>query len=215
MSNKLTVILIGALALILVVGTGYLLLRPTETVGATALERDRGGEDGLGGEGRFASRGSGREAGEYGADCCDDGDCFASQGVGRAGARGDGAFEGGPGFSGQGGGRYGAEGGPDGTYGEPLADHEEADWETVMGEVIEIDSEMLIRTDDGEEILVGLGQSIYRESLGFEIEVVGFYEDGEFKAGTVNNLTTGETLELRDATGRPFWAGRGNGQNRR
>ena len=45
--------------------------------------------------------------------------------------------------------------------------------------------------------------------------MTGFYEDGEFKAGTVENLTTGETIILRDETGRPMWAGAGTAQESR
>jgi len=79
---------------------------------------------------------------------------------------------------------------------------------------------VVVRTDDGRELLVGLGQSSYREAQGFALEVgdrvtvEGFYEDGEFKAGTLQNLATGEALVLRDTTGRPMWAGAGRGQNR-
>jgi len=38
-------------------------------------------------------------------------------------------------------------------------------------------------------------------------------EDGEFKAGQVENLGTGESIVLRDTSGRPMWAGRGNRKN--
>jgi len=62
-----------------------------------------------------------------------------------------------------------------------------------------------------------MGQSAYwssfRLSVGDEIVVRGFHEDGEFKAGTVENVTTGETITLRDASGRPMWAGGGQLQN--
>jgi hypothetical protein len=102
---------------------------------------------------------------------------------------------------------------------ERAVDH--SDWQTITGEVTVADSvadsELTVATDEGE-ILVGLGQAWYREDAGFivevgdEVRVHGFYEDGEFKAGTVENLSTGQEIQLRDATGRPAWAGRGNGQ---
>ncbi|MCD6344029.1 MAG: hypothetical protein J7M17_00285, partial [Anaerolineae bacterium] len=67
------------------------------------------------------------------------------------------------------------------------------------------------------DVLVGMGQSAYREDfaleVGDEVTVLGFHEDGEFKAGTVENLTTDETITLRDETGRPLWAGRGRLKN--
>jgi hypothetical protein len=84
--------------------------------------------------------------------------------------------------------------------------------------VVESGSELLVDTADGE-ILVGLGQEFYREEEGFSVEVgdtvsvEGFYEDGEFKAGTVENVTRDAVIVLRDATGRPMWSGRGNRQN--
>lgn len=91
--------------------------------------------------------------------------------------------------------------------------------ETVRGEVISSASEIVVRTADGEEILVGLGQAWYREQAGFtvavgdEVVIVGFYEEGEFKAVSAENVTTGERLALRDTSGRPAWAGEGNRRN--
>ena len=92
------------------------------------------------------------------------------------------------------------------------------EWETVRGIVTLTDHEVTIQTTDGE-VIVGLGQAQYREEAGFtidtgdEIVVNGFDEDGEFKACTVDNLTTGTSIVLRDEDGRPLWAGRGNLRN--
>ena len=89
-----------------------------------------------------------------------------------------------------------------------------ADWEIVQGIVTAVDHELIVQTDT-DEVLVGLGQAAYREASSFELEVGdevlinGFDEDGEFKAGTIENLTTGQTITLRDESGRPMWAGRG------
>jgi len=91
-------------------------------------------------------------------------------------------------------------------------------WETLEGTVIVSDSELTVKNDQGD-ILVGLGQQWYREQAGFVVEVGdqvrirGYYEDGEFKAGTVENLSLGTSITLRDETGRPMWSGRGNRQN--
>ena len=91
--------------------------------------------------------------------------------------------------------------------------------ENVRVVVIVSYSEILVRISDGSEVLVGLGQAWYREQAGFtiavgdEVSVVGFHEDGEFKAVTVENVTTGTAITLRDATGRPAWAGQGNRRN--
>jgi len=108
---------------------------------------------------------------------------------------------------------------------EPLAatageEHAE-DWETLAGVALSLDGDLLLRTSSGDEVLVGLGPLTYQAradfalTVGDELSVLGFHEDGEFKAGTVENLTTGQTLLLRDATGRPMWAGNGQRKNQR
>jgi hypothetical protein len=47
-----------------------------------------------------------------------------------------------------------------------------------------------------------------------QVSLQGFYEDGEFKAGRIDNLTNGQSVDLREDSGRPMWAGRGRGRNR-
>jgi len=99
---------------------------------------------------------------------------------------------------------------------EPEA--EIADWQTLEGTVVEME-ELVIETADGQTVQVGLGPSHYRESQGFvlqvgdSVKISGYFEDGEFKAGQVEKLDTGESIVLRDASGRPMWAGRGNRKN--
>jgi hypothetical protein len=91
--------------------------------------------------------------------------------------------------------------------------------ETIEGIVVET-TELVLETDSGETVQVGLGPSHYRDSQGFVLsigdkaQVSGYWEDGEFKAAQVTNLDTGESIILRDASGRPMWAGQGRGQNR-
>ena len=91
--------------------------------------------------------------------------------------------------------------------------------ETVEGVVVETD-ELRVQTADGKIVQVGLGPSSYRDSQGFvlkvgeHVSVSGYWEDDEFKATVLENQTTGESIVLRDPTGRPMWAGQGRGQNR-
>jgi hypothetical protein len=103
---------------------------------------------------------------------------------------------------------------------QPQAEVEE--WVTVRGTVTAVEMNALnIVTSDGEAMLVQLGPEHYWAAQGVvfeagdEVEITGFYEDGtSFNAGQVILLATEETLTLRDATGRPLWAGgpgRGNG----
>ena len=87
------------------------------------------------------------------------------------------------------------------------------------GAVVALD-DLVIETASGKRVQVGLGPSTYREAQGFDLQigqdvrVAGYWEDGEFRATQVENLTTGNGIVLRDATGRPMWAGQGRGKNR-
>jgi|GEM_PF-2805099 len=94
-----------------------------------------------------------------------------------------------------------------------------ANWETIQGVVIATEPELLLRTDAGE-VHIGMGPSFYwQDEAGFSAEVgdtisvFGYYEDDEFKAGEVHNLTTNAQVMLREMSGRPAWSGRGGGQN--
>ncbi len=90
-----------------------------------------------------------------------------------------------------------------------------ADWEMLEGVVVETTDELVIKTDSDRTVQVGLGPSEYRESqefalqVGERVRVAGYLEDGEFKAGQVQNLDTGVSIVLRDESGRPMWAGQG------
>ena len=87
------------------------------------------------------------------------------------------------------------------------------------GTVVALD-DLVIETASGETVQIGLGPSTYRESLDFvlqtqqEVRVSGYWEDDEFKAMQLENLTTSTSIVLRDATGRPMWAGQGRRKNR-
>jgi len=89
---------------------------------------------------------------------------------------------------------------------------------TVHGIAIDVDNDLTLRTESGD-LLVGLGPAHYREQAGFaigvgdELEISGFNEDEEFKAVSVQNLTNGMSIILRDGDGHPMWAGQGNLRN--
>ncbi len=210
MSTKLGAALVILLAVALVVGTGYLLVRPAaaETLGALGQRGDGSGlqQGGPWTEGRGAA-GYGNRAAEN----CVNG-CTGSGATGPRGMQGGGfnqeRTEQGLRSNGQ------QAQGMRGPF-NPVGTTDHADeWQTLEGKVTGVDTDMTMKTADGT-VVVGLGQSWYREQAGFtlkmedEVVVTGFYEDGEFKAGTIENQTTGETLVLRDETGRPMWAGQG------
>lgn len=104
-----------------------------------------------------------------------------------------------------------------GSNTEPQAEH--TDWQTVEGVVIET-AELVIETGSNETVQIGLGPSAYRDAQGFvlavgdQVRVSGYWEEDEFKAAQVENLDSGDSIVLRDASGRPMWAGQGRGQNR-
>jgi hypothetical protein len=171
-------------------------------------------------EGTSTGQSNGRwgQAGGRNALVPDEGTALGAQGQGRgyggqaAGASSDRAAaeqpQGGHGQRGQG---QGGSASGIGT-GEPQAEVQE--WVTVEGTVIET-AELVIETAQGEMVQVGLGPSHYREGQGFalsegdQVRVSGYWEDGEFKAGEVENLDSGAKITLRDAYGRPMWSGQG------
>ncbi|MFN2303797.1 MAG: hypothetical protein ACK2TV_08710 [Anaerolineales bacterium] len=48
-------------------------------------------------------------------------------------------------------------------------------------------------------------------SVGDELSLSGFYEGDDFEIGSVTNLSTELSLDVREASGRPLWAGGGRG----
>jgi hypothetical protein len=122
------------------------------------------------------------------------------------------------GSQGQGGGygrSAGAAVGTGSTYEVPSEE-----WTVYEGTIMQAPGagvDLVIATDDGEEIAVGTGPS-YMESQGFalqageRVQVQGYWEDGsEFKAAQITRLRDGATIALRDQLGRPAWAGNGRG----
>lgn len=95
-----------------------------------------------------------------------------------------------------------------------------AELTTFRGVVTAVEGELMIETDSGQTVVVGMGPTSYRESLDFQpqvgdsVTVTGFDEDGQFKATEIVDHTTGQTVALRDEEGRPAWAGRGRGRGR-
>lgn len=96
---------------------------------------------------------------------------------------------------------------------------ENIEWQTIEGVVVETE-EVVIATALNETVQVGMGPSHYRDAQGFvlavgnRVQVSGYWESGEFKAAEVENLDTGDRITLRNASGRPMWAGQGRGQGR-
>jgi len=93
-------------------------------------------------------------------------------------------------------------------------------WTTVQGAVMSVDQiAMTVQTAKGEQIVIqnrpwtfALEQK-FAAKVGDTISMSGFYQNGQFEIGQMQNVTTGATVQVRDQSGRPNWAGRGNGYN--
>lgn len=98
--------------------------------------------------------------------------------------------------------------------GEALAYAQE--WLTLEGSVITMDSdELIVSLIDGSELLLdGRAWSFAQESgfttsIGNSLQLNGFYDGDDFEVGSINDLSSGESILLRDESGRPLWAGNG------
>ncbi len=194
---------IGALLIALIGGTAYVLINPQDTEAGWA-----------GGQNRQAAsqpasevNGTGYSGGDRGATeppaRNERSEALAGNAYGEGLGQGKGPAQGANGVPGA--------GALEGAIGAGA-------WEQIQGIVTEMDHDLMIKTTDGTEILVGLGPETYREqesfilTVGDEVIINGYEEDGEFKASVVENLTSGERIILRDEAGRPMWGGwRGRG----
>jgi hypothetical protein len=139
----------------------------------------------------------------------------AGNGLGAAGSRGNGGAQEGA-VDERGGGYRGGNAATTGSgTGTPAAAVAPEEWLTVSGVVVAMENDLVVRAADGTEFTFSLGPSWYGESsgvaiqVGDDVRVTGFYEDGELMAGTVENLSSGQALVLRNESGQPLWSGRG------
>ncbi len=94
-------------------------------------------------------------------------------------------------------------------------------WQTVEGVVAGVASDILtVQTTAGQTIEVEGQPWAYAQQAGFaprvgdSITLVGYDQAGEFIVGEMTDTSANQNVALRDATGRPAWAGRGQGRNR-
>ncbi|MDK2981261.1 MAG: hypothetical protein PWQ55_1608 [Chloroflexota bacterium] len=88
--------------------------------------------------------------------------------------------------------------------------------EVIEGTVSLVDADQLIVMDaDGSQTSVENRAWWYASEAGFsansgdEIRLTGFYDEGVFETITLENLTQGISVQLREESGRPLWAGGG------
>jgi len=90
------------------------------------------------------------------------------------------------------------------------------EWLTLQGEVLSVDADALIvQTPSGEQVVVENRPWWFAQEAGAEVQagdeivLTGFYEDGEFEVGQLENLRSGQVVNIREESGRPLWAGGG------
>jgi hypothetical protein len=98
--------------------------------------------------------------------------------------------------------------------GEPIT----AEWQRFEGIVRSVDdAAATIELADHTAVLVEgrawayAQEQTFLTQTGDQVSVTGFYEDGEFKPCTLENITQNRTIVLRDEFGKPMWSGRGRG----
>jgi len=119
--------------------------------------------------------------------------------------------------------RGGQQGGYGGGQGNQLGRSDGAaqqaaihQWVTLDGSVVSVTGDLLLmRATSGEIVQVEGMPWSFAQGQGFaarpgdQVKLVGFYEDGELKVARLTNMSTGQTVLLRDEGGRPMWAGQG------
>jgi hypothetical protein len=194
--------IIGLLAATLIGGSAYVVLRP----GEAQAQREIGGR-GQSGQAYAPEPGGGNG---YGAKD------VPGQGAGSGNSKENGAVTAPGNGAGRDNGRRAGAGKGNSEESKGSGEgYAATEWLTVGGEVIaRVDDELTIQTADGQ-MVAHLGPEWYWEtegialSAGDRVQVIGFYEGDEFEVVGVENITTGESVTLRDDSGRPMWAGRG------
>jgi hypothetical protein len=99
---------------------------------------------------------------------------------------------------------------------EAVGEANAMEWQTVIGKVSSVDASYLeIALSDGSSVEVGgrawqlAAAQNFIANVGDSVTLHGFDENGVFQIGQIDNQSNGQTLSLRDTTGRPLWAGRG------
>ncbi len=92
------------------------------------------------------------------------------------------------------------------------------EWVQISGAVVAVDAEMLtVQLPDGNQLIVDgrawryVQEQGFAISVGDEVTLIGFFENGDLEVGQIDDYTSGQTVSIRDESGRPLWAGRGRG----
>jgi hypothetical protein len=114
---------------------------------------------------------------------------------------------------GQAGGQARGGGSGDGTgIGQAQVD----EWLTLEGIVVSADATALVvQTTAGEQVVVENRPWSFAQEQGFtaqpgdQVMLAAFDDEGAIEVGQILDITAGQSVRLRDDSGRPMWAGRG------
>ena len=92
-------------------------------------------------------------------------------------------------------------------------------WENPITVIVDsLSSDLIVvSNDEGFQLeiegrtLSYMVENNFQISEGDALVLIGFYDNDKYEIGSVTNSTTGQSMDIRDATGRPLWAGRGRG----
>ncbi len=211
-SKVVTGVLLATLVVALIGGSAYILFRSNDRV----IAQGEGGYNQR--SAASASRNGSNNDGTQASNGYQGGPAARGEGSAESGQAGNG-YQGGQQAESRGQGNEGA-GQAGGAQEERIfenagGDHPVDTWMTIEGRVVSlVDDELTIETADGE-LTIHTGPEWYWESegiaieIGDQVEASGFYDEETFELAKLENITTGQTVLLRDETGRPFWAGRG------
>ncbi len=132
-------------------------------------------------------------------------------GLGGYGDRGEGRGQGGGQGQGRGSGRGRSDAEQSGGQGEA------ADWVSMDATVEAVASDLVsLKTADGQTIEISgrtlqfIQEASFSLQVGDQLKVTGFSDPYSVLAvAGIENLNSGASLNIRDSTGRPMWAGRG------
>lgn len=193
LSKAATIGILVLLTASLIGGSAYILLRP-DPDGVTARnERINATAEQQGNRSQNLGQGQGSE-----------------QGQGSSGQNGNG-------YQGGNGGGQGSQGA--GASGSAEVEHPSDTWETLIGTVAGLEGDELKIETTETSLTVHLGPEWHWESegialeMGDEVNVSGFHESDTFEVASIENLSTGESVTLRDETGHPLWACGGRGRS--
>jgi hypothetical protein len=105
------------------------------------------------------------------------------------------------------------------STGSGSVQEEPKEWVNVDGTVTDLESGILkIATENGNMLEIADRPWRFAQEQGFttavnhRIAVKGFYEEGnELEVGKIIDLSTGDSVTIREENGRPLWAVRGRG----